>query len=105
MHPSGSPFSTNTPAPRRIGSRSFAMLGLTDSRSRAATVPLERDDTRRASPAWFTTRPETYRQKLINSAAVWLGLMACWVVADVLLAMFPAAPIGRRIGPEGWGAL
>jgi hypothetical protein len=81
------------------------MLGLTDFRSRAATVLLERDDTRRTPARWFTARPETYRQRLINSAAVWLGLMACWALTDVLLARFPAAPTGRQVGPEGWGAL
>jgi hypothetical protein len=81
------------------------MLGLTDSRSRAATITLRREGTRRASPPWLTARPQTYRQTLINSAAVWLGLMIYWLIADVLLARFPAPPTGRQIEPEGWGAL
>jgi hypothetical protein len=70
-----------------------------------ATPTAERSNTRRTCAAWFTTRPETYRQRLVNSAAVWLGLMVYWTLADVLLARFPAAPSGRQLGPEGWGAL
>ena len=81
------------------------MLDLAGSRSRAATVRVESEKESRASGAWFTTRPETYRQRLINSAAVWLALMTYWVAMDLLLAQFPAAPSGRQIGPEGWGAL
>ena len=82
------------------------MLHFTAFSSRAAAAPLQRNRTRpRTSAAWFTTWPETYRQRLINSATVWLGLMAYWVVMDVLLARYPAPASGRQLFPEGWGAL
>ena len=77
------------------------MLGLTDLRSVAARTDLAPP----GSTAVLTACPETFSQKLINSATVWLGLMGYWVIADVLLAWFPAAPTGRQVGPEGWGAL
>jgi hypothetical protein len=81
------------------------MLGVSNARRRAATIAVRQDDTRYASPPWLTTRPQTFSQKLINSAAVWLGLMGCWVLMDVLLARYPAPATGRQIFPEGWGAL
>jgi hypothetical protein len=51
----------------------------------------------------FTSRPETFGQQLINSAAVWLVLMAAWALADLLITIFPTG--GRSIPPEGLPAL
>src|ERR687886_1526620 len=82
------------------------MLGLTDSRSAAATAPAKTQYAPpRPSPAPLTSRPTSFSQKLINSSLVWLGLMAYWAVADALLASFPAPATGRQLLPEGWGAL
>ena len=53
----------------------------------------------------LTARPETVPERVRNSAAVWLGLMAYWALADVLLARYPPGPGGRQVAPEGWAAL
>ena len=54
----------------------------------------------RSIPAWFTTHPETVREKVLNSAVVWLALMAFWTLCDVVITRYP--PGGRQISPEGW---
>ena len=51
----------------------------------------------------LTARPETFAQRFLNSAAVWLALMFAWAVADLLITIFPTG--GRPIPPEGWLAL
>jgi hypothetical protein len=56
---------------------------------------------RRSPRRWFTTRPDSTRQKLVNSAVVWLALMAYWLVADVLLTLYPPDPSGRQWPPDG----
>ena len=56
-----------------------------------------------AGAARPTARPERLGEPFLNSAAVWLALMAYWILADVLLTRFP--PGGRPYAPEGWPAL
>jgi hypothetical protein len=51
----------------------------------------------------FTTRPDTYDQRVVNSAIVWLVLMAIWAFFDTLIALFPSG--GRELPPEGGVAL
>ena len=51
----------------------------------------------------LTDRPETSRQRFLNSTVVWLVLMAVWAVADLLITIYPTR--GRPIEPEGWLAL
>jgi hypothetical protein len=41
-----------------------------------------------------------FRQRIINSGAVWLALMAYWAVADLLLARIPND--GRQVEPDNW---
>jgi hypothetical protein len=41
----------------------------------------------------LTPRPETFGEQFRNSAAVWLGLMLYWAIADLIVAAFP--PSGR----------
>ena len=53
----------------------------------------------------LTARPETVPQRVRNSAAVWLALMAYWALADVLLTRYPPGLGGRQVSPEGWPAL
>jgi hypothetical protein len=48
----------------------------------------------------LTTRPETFTERCLNSAAIWLALMAYWSLTDLLIAIFP--PGGRPIRPDGW---
>ena len=48
----------------------------------------------------LSARPATFRQRVANSAVVWLALMAYWVVSGLLLARFP--PGGRPVRPDGW---
>ena len=60
---------------------------------------------RRARPVRLTARPDTVPERVRNSAAVWLALMAYWALADVLLARSPPGPEGRQVAPEGWPAL
>jgi hypothetical protein len=48
----------------------------------------------------LTARPATFAEHLLNSSAVWLGLMAYWALADVLHAAFPSG--GRQVPPDGW---
>jgi hypothetical protein len=49
----------------------------------------------------FTSRPDTIREEFVNSAVVWLALMAYWLVADVLLTVYPPDPSGRQLPPDG----
>ncbi len=51
----------------------------------------------------LTAHPDTFGQRFLNSAAVWLALMAFWALADLLLTLFP--PGGRPLPPEGGLAL
>jgi hypothetical protein len=60
---------------------------------------------RRWLPVWLTSRPTTTRHAIINSAVVWLALMAYWLVADLLLAAYPPGPEGRQLPPDGLIAL
>jgi hypothetical protein len=56
----------------------------------------------RQSPlSWLTTRAETIRDKFFNSSVVWLALMAYWLLADVLLTLYPPASSGRQLPPDG----
>ncbi len=48
----------------------------------------------------LTARPATFRQRVANTAAVWLALMAYWALTDVLITQFP--PSGRPVRPDGW---
>lgn len=48
----------------------------------------------------LTSRPATYRERVLNSTAVWLALMAWWAVTDVLIARYP--PGGRAVEADGW---
>jgi hypothetical protein len=36
---------------------------------------------------------------------VWLALIACWLIADVLLTRYPPGPGGRQLPPDGLAAL
>src|SRR5215207_4545967 len=47
--------------------------------------------------------PVSIRDGLVISAAVWLGLMAYWALADALIGRYP--PGGRQISPEGFISL
>src|SRR3712207_6400881 len=47
----------------------------------------------------LTSRPETFGERLLNSEAVWLVLMAYWALTDVLIVIFP--PGGRQVPPQG----
>lgn len=42
---------------------------------------------------------------ILISAVVWLALMAYWLLADVLLTLYPAVPSGRQVDPDGLAAL
>lgn len=48
----------------------------------------------------LTTRPETFAEQFLNSAAVWLALMAYWALTDIFIGIFP--PGGRQVQPDGW---
>ncbi|MDQ4099291.1 MAG: hypothetical protein M3121_02180 [Chloroflexota bacterium] len=54
----------------------------------------------RTGAARLTVRPETFHERLVNSAAVWLALMAYWAGTDLLIARFP--PGGRSVEADGW---
>ncbi len=48
----------------------------------------------------LTARPMTGRQRFLNSAAVWLALMAYWGLTDAVIARYP--PGGREVKPDTW---
>jgi hypothetical protein len=66
-------------------------------------TPTQQQAAGRSAARWqlprLTSRPETFGEHLLNSSAVWLGLMAYWALTDVLIAVFP--PGGRQIPPDG----
>jgi hypothetical protein len=48
----------------------------------------------------LTARPDTFAEKFVNSAVVWLVLMAAWALTDTLMTIFPTG--GRPVQPDGW---
>jgi hypothetical protein len=65
--------------------------------------PKGRDHARLGLLSGFTTTPNTLRERVINSGAVWAALMAIWAVCDFLIAHHPSG--GREMPPEGGTAL
>ena len=50
--------------------------------------------------ARLTSKPVTFGERVLNSTAIWLALMAYWAVTDLVIARFP--PGGRSVEPDGW---
>ena len=69
----------------------------------AVMNPKGRDHASRRLLSGFTTTPNTLRERVINSGAVWAVLMAIWAACDFLIAHHPSG--GREMPPEGGTAL
>src|SRR5688572_10070436 len=65
-----------------------------------ATNPISRAQQTSTGAVRLTSRPQTFGQRVLNSAAVWLVLMAAWALTDLLTSIFP--PAGRPIQPDDW---
>jgi len=79
-----------------------------DSRWRRVGAPLaaqavaaDSAGVRQWRPAALAIHPDTMRDKIFNSALVWSVLMAYWLLADVLLTLYPPSPTGRQLPPDG----
>lgn len=48
----------------------------------------------------FTTRPDTFGERYVNSAVTWLLLNVLWAIADALMTIFPSG--GRPYEADDW---
>src|SRR5688500_10440053 len=71
----------------------------------AAQAVANRAPARPALQRSLTGRPTATRGAFVNSALVWLTLMAVWSMADLLLTHYPPGPGGRQLPPDGLTAL
>ena len=65
-----------------------------------ATNPISRAQQTSTGAVRLTSRPQTFGQRVLSSAAVWLVLMVAWALTDLLTSIFP--PAGRPIQPDDW---